>query len=242
MKLRDPRLIRVVGWLIAGVLRVWRRLVRLRIDPESKARHLDDPARERGIYIFWHESLLAMVALRMAAVVMISKHADGELIATACKGLGVGTVRGSTTRGGGLGLIEMARQAREAAVDLAITPDGPRGPRRTVQTGVVALASQIGWPIVPIGIGFTWAWRAKSWDRFAVPLPLGRIVYVADEPIRVPAGLDRDALEEYRLRVEQRFLAITDEAERRARELAGRPRSTTGPHRRPAARKAPTRA
>lgn len=231
MKLRDPRLIRVVGRLIAQFLRVWRCLVRLRIDPEAQARHIDDPTRERGIYTFWHESLLAMVALRMRAVVMISKHADGELIATACEGLGIGTVRGSTTRGGGLGLIEMARQAVETDIDLAITPDGPRGPRRKVQPGVVALASHIGRPIVPIGIGFTWAWRAKSWDRFAVPIPLGRIVYVAGEPIRIPPDLDRDALEEYRLLVERRALAITDEAERRARALVGPAPANLGPHR-----------
>ncbi|MFO0956541.1 MAG: lysophospholipid acyltransferase family protein [Isosphaeraceae bacterium] len=243
MKLRNPRLIRVVGRLIAVFLRVWRCLVRLRIDPAAKAQHIDDPTRGRGIYIFWHESLLAMVALRMKAVVMISKHADGELIATACQGLGIGTVRGSTTRGGGLGLIEMARQSVEKAVDLAITPDGPRGPRRKLQPGVIALASHTGWPIVPVGIGFTWAWRAKSWDQFAVPLPFGRITYITAEPIRVPADLDRDALEEYRLLVERRFLAITDEAERRARELAGPSLSDpkAGPHRPRAGRKASSR-
>lgn len=234
MRLRDPRLIRVVGWLAAQVLRVWRRLVVLRIEPGGKARHIDDAHRPRAIYLFWHETMLGMLALRLPGNVMISKHADGELIAQACHHLGIGTVRGSTTRGGGLALIEMARRALAEATDLAITPDGPRGPRRQVQQGVVSLASHTGWSVVPIGIGFTWAWRARSWDRFAVPLPFSQITYIAAEPIDVPAGLDRDGLEEYRLGIEARALAVSAEAERwaeglaqgrRARRVAG-----AGPH------------
>ncbi len=233
MKLRDPRLIRIVGWLVAVFLMVWRLMVRLRIEPVAKARHLDDPHRPRGIYLFWHETLLAMVALRMPGNVMISKHADGELIAQACHHLGIGTVRGSTTRGGGLALIEMARRAKAEATDLAITPDGPKGPRRRVQAGVVSLAGHTGRPVVPVGMGFTWAWRARSWDRFVLPLPFGRITYLAAEPIQVPDGLDRDGLEEYRLRIEASALAVSAEAERWAAELAGVPRATRGPHVRP---------
>jgi lysophospholipid acyltransferase (LPLAT)-like uncharacterized protein len=241
MKIRDPRLIRTLGWLVALFLRIWRLTVRLRIEPGGKARHLDDPTRPRGIYVFWHETLLGMVALRMPANVMISKHADGELIAQACRHLGIGTVRGSTTRGGGLALVEMARRAKAEVTDLAITPDGPRGPRRRMQPGVVSLASHAGWSVVPIGIGFTWAWRARSWDRFAVPLPFSRVTYIAAEPIEVPDGLDRDGLEEYRLRIEQSALAVSAEAEQWAAELAQERRTQRGPHVRPVGPRTPNR-
>jgi hypothetical protein len=228
MKLRNPRLIRVAGWVIAVVIRLWMATVRFRLTPETAARHPADPRRETLLYAFWHESILALTAFRVPAHVLISQHADGELIARACKHLGFGTVRGSTTRGGGVGLLGMRDQA--ARTHLAITPDGPRGPRRRVQVGIVALASHTGLPIVPLGVGFTWAWRAKSWDRFALPWPFSRITGVAGEPIVVPPDLDRDGLEEYRLRVEQEFLRVTATAERWAEELARGHRPEQGPH------------
>lgn len=232
MKLRNPRLVRCAGRLAAVVIRLMLCTVRYRLDPATARRHPADPRVERFIYTFWHESLLALVGFRVPASVLISKHADGELIATACQALGFGTVRGSTSRGGGAGLLGMMDRA--ATTHLAITPDGPRGPRRTTQIGAVILASQTGLPIVPVGVGFTRAWRAKSWDRFAVPKPFSRIACVAGEPIAVPAGLDRTALEGYRLRVEEQSRLATAAAERLADELAGRRVPAAGPHRRPA--------
>ena len=105
MKLRNPRLIRIVAWGVAGLIGVWTRTLRYRLEEETRARHPADPSRERFIYAFWHESILAMVGFRVAAHVLISQHADGELIARACEHLGFGTVRGSTTRGGGAALV-----------------------------------------------------------------------------------------------------------------------------------------
>lgn len=240
MKLRNPRLVRIAGRLIAWVIKLGLATVRYRLDPATARRHPADPAAQRFIYSFWHESLLALVAFRVPAHVLISKHADGELIATACKSLGFGTVRGSTTRGGGAGLLGMMDRA--GTTHLAITPDGPRGPRRSVQPGVVILASQTGLPIVPVGIGFTRAWRAKSWDRFAVPKPFSQIVCIAGDPIHVPADLDRIGLEQYRLWVEDRSRLATAAAERWADELNGRHRAVAGPHTRPAAAPAPDQA
>jgi lysophospholipid acyltransferase (LPLAT)-like uncharacterized protein len=101
---------------------------------------------------------------------------------------------------------------------LALTPDGPRGPRRRVQPGVVYLAARTGLPVVPIGIAFSGAWRMRSWDRFALPRPYSAAWCVTTEPIRVPADADRAALEEYRLRVERAL----EEASRAAEAWAAR--------------------
>src|SRR5436190_464721 len=78
---------------------------------------------------------------------------------------------------------QMLRVGRKS--HLAITPDGPRGPRRQVQPGLLYLAARTGLPIVPVGIGYDRPWRMRSWDRFAVPRPWTRATCVTTEPIHV---------------------------------------------------------
>lgn len=214
MKLRDPRLIRVVAFVAAVVVRVWMATVRLRVVNRDAADHPADADRERFIYAFWHESLLVPVKFRARVRVLISKHADGELIAQVCRHLGFGVVRGSTTRGGGEALVELWDCSRRS--HLVFTPDGPRGPRRRVQPGLIILAARSGLPVVPVGIAFGRAWRARSWDRFAVPKPFSRCVCVAGKAIRIPPEVDRDGLERYRRLVEEQMLDATEEAERLA--------------------------
>lgn len=223
MKLRNPRLIRMAAVLAAVVIRVWMSTVRLRVVNLDDSDHPADADRDRFIYAFWHEALLVPVKFRARVRVLISKHADGELIARACQYLGFGVVRGSTTRGGGGALVELWDCSRRA--HLVFTPDGPRGPRRRVQPGMIVLAARSGLPIIPVGLGFTRAWRAGSWDRFAVPAPFSRCVCVAGKAIRVPAGVERDGLEHYRQLAEERMLEATASAERLA---AG---GLWGPHR-----------
>src|SRR5262249_14381439 len=144
-------------------LRLWCRTVRYSyrpIGPNVDPRQTGP--EEHYVYAFWHETL-ALVATRYRAKgsrVLISKHADGDLIAGVCRAFGCEPVRGSTTRGG----AEAIRQILHTgpATHLGITPDGPRGPRRVVQMGVVYLASRLGLPLAPAGFGFERPWRAKS--------------------------------------------------------------------------------
>src|SRR5207302_969667 len=96
---------------------------------------------------------------------------------------------------------------------MAVTPDGPRGPRRQVQPGVVYLASRMGLPIVPMGIGFGRTWRAKSWDQFALPRPGSRAVLVTTEPIIVPGNADREVFDKYRQFVESEINRACELAE-----------------------------
>jgi lysophospholipid acyltransferase (LPLAT)-like uncharacterized protein len=214
MKLRNPRLIRVVAVLAAGLIRAWMATVRYRTVNLDGAPHPADADVERFIYAFWHESLLAPANFRARVRILISRHADGELIARAAQRLGFGVVRGSTTRGGGGALVELWDCSRAAHV--LFTPDGPRGPRRRVQPGMIVLASRSGLPIVPVGVGYSRAWRAGSWDRFAVPWPFSRCVFVAGESVRIPPDVGRNRLDDYRLLVEGRMLQATETAERLA--------------------------
>jgi lysophospholipid acyltransferase (LPLAT)-like uncharacterized protein len=211
MKIRNPRLIRLASWLGAALVRLLLLTVRKRVVFAGEVRHPSDPLRQRFLYTFWHESLLALASQRTSVNVLISLHADGEIITQICQALGIGVIRGSTTRRGGAALLEMLHRGRDA--HLAITPDGPRGPRRTFQVGAIYIASRTGLPVVPIGVGYAHAWRARSWDRFAVPWPFCGVYGVVGAPIHVPENLDRAGLELYRELAEAELLAVTEAAE-----------------------------
>jgi lysophospholipid acyltransferase (LPLAT)-like uncharacterized protein len=212
MKIRHPVLIRVLSFILACVIRLWIGTLRYRyrflgtnVDPHQRG------LRDRYIYAFWHENmlLLAYHYARPDIYILISQHADGQLIAEVCEKLGFRTVRGSTTRGG----ADAIRQMMRISTHLAITPDGPRGPHRKVQQGLTYLAARTGLPIVPIGIAFRNLWRMRSWDRFALPKPWSLAVCITGEPIEIPAHADRALLAEYTERVELEMHRLTRIAE-----------------------------
>lgn len=219
MKLRNPWLIRLAGLLASWLIRVWMSTVRCRFRFGRERVDPNDPATAgRYLYVFWHETMLFLAGRKPKATiyVLISRHADGELIAQTCRHLGFKVVRGSSTRGGVEAVRQLMRQGRRA--HLAVTPDGPRGPRRQVQPGVVYLASRTGLPIVAAGVGYGGAWRARSWDRFAVPKPWSKAVCVVAPAVHVPPNLKKEEIEAFRLAVEERLLAATAAAEKWARE------------------------
>jgi lysophospholipid acyltransferase (LPLAT)-like uncharacterized protein len=118
----------------------------------------------------------------------------------------------------------MLREGQVQQGHLAVTPDGPRGPRRRVKPGLIYLASQTGLPIIAGGLAYTKAWRLHSWDRFVLPCPWSRVECVVCEAIRVPANIDRAELDRYCEQVEQAMDRATEEAER----LAARGRAKAG--------------
>ena len=218
MKLRQPWLIKLVAFAGVVFLRLWLGTLRYRflaLGPRIDVKRVD--RRQRFLWIFWHEYMLVPAYLypREDVHVLISTHADGELIAQVCRRLGFQTVRGSTTRRG----VEATRQMLKMSQDgqLVVTPDGPRGPRRRLQSGVVHLAALTGLPILPMGFAFDRPWRARSWDRFALPWPGSRAASVSGEPIVVPADATREELEAYRVQVEEALNRVTACAE----QLAG---------------------
>lgn len=228
MKRIHPLGLRVIAFLAAVLIRLWMSTTRIRTCSADGQSHPVDPAGQRYIYAFWHEALLAPIAARPKARVLISQHRDGELIAQACHWLGLGVIRGSTARGGSQALLEMIRGGDQT--HLAITPDGPRGPRREIKPGIVMVAAQSGLPIILVGIGFTQACRAASWDRFAVPLPFSTLVGVISEPIEVPRDLDRVGMQHYQRLLQQRFGELTHQAEEWAERLRNQGRHATPPN------------
>ena len=217
MKLRQPWLIKAAGFSAAWALRLWLGTLSYRYRPLGPNVDPRRPeCRRRYIYAFWHENMLlpAYHYGHARVHVLISQHADGQLIAEVCRHLGFGTVRGSTRRDGARAVRRMLKLGRSA--HLSITPDGPRGPRRQVQPGLIYLAARTGLPVVPAGFAYDNPWRARSWDRFALPRPWSRATCVTGEPVVVPAEARREELEEYRRRVEEALLVVTEAAERLA--------------------------
>jgi lysophospholipid acyltransferase (LPLAT)-like uncharacterized protein len=208
-----PRWIAPAAWAGSIFIRSLRRTVRLRFHGEALVRSWE-AADQRFLLAFWHRHLLLMrYAYRGRRMsVLVSRSKDGELIARVMRHLGIGTSRGSTSRGGSSGLREMLRAARSGS-DLAITPDGPRGPLREVQPGVVLLAAAAGLPLVPVAIAARRAIQLASWDRMPVPLPGSRVEIVYGEPLRLPRTA---TVEEWAPRIRAALLG----AEARAEALA----------------------
>lgn len=221
MKIRHPLAIRAVG--VAGAWAV-RRLVGTLHFHFRYADPMTDPAvarrtGRRYLYAFFHEVMLfpAYYWAWPEMQILISDHRDGEMITQVVRRLGFGVVRGSTTRGGARALREMTHRVDRG--HLCVTPDGPRGPRRQVQQGLAYLSSRTGFPIVGAGMAFARPWRARSWDRFAVPRPFTAAACVVPPPVEVPPDADREVLEECRREVEHRMNAATEEAEAWAERL-----------------------
>jgi lysophospholipid acyltransferase (LPLAT)-like uncharacterized protein len=211
MKIRHPIILRWAGFVIAVIARLWHMTVRpVKMSLDGR-RHPIDPRRERFIYAVWHDSILSLMYLRAQIDVLISHHTDGELITQACRFLDVGVIRGSSTRGGTAALMKMVEQAQNR--HLLVTPDGPRGPRHVIRPGLVYLASITGLPIILLAVGYSRAWRLKTWDRTAVPCPGCATYGVISEPIEVPAGLSHDEVAEYCGRIERRFIEMTAAAQ-----------------------------
>jgi lysophospholipid acyltransferase (LPLAT)-like uncharacterized protein len=123
--------------------------------------------------------------------VLASRSRDGEIAARYVARFGLTVVRGSSSRGGGVALRALVAALRRG-VDVALVPDGPRGPREQLQGGVVTLAALTGAPVVPLAVSARPARRLRSWDRFLVPLPFARCVLAFGPAVRVDHDGDRD--------------------------------------------------
>jgi hypothetical protein len=184
---------RLAAWLVFALVRVVSATLRYRWT--DRTGYFDDGPAGPAIYCVWHNRLaLCLVPYYgyvkrhnrtpgMAALVSASK--DGGLLAGILECFRVQPVRGSSSRRGPQALLELTSWA-ERGYDLAITPDGPRGPRYVVQEGVIGLARVTGLPIIPASYYLSRKIQAKSWDRFQIPLPFARCEIVLGKPVWVP--------------------------------------------------------
>ncbi|MDQ6827355.1 MAG: lysophospholipid acyltransferase family protein [Gemmatimonadota bacterium] len=160
------------------------------------------------VFAFWHGRMLPLLWKHRheGAVVLISEHGDGEIIARVAVSLGYRTVRGSTFRGAQRALMGIIREL-EAGHDAAFTPDGPRGPLEEFAAGAAVAAQRTGASLILVGAGATRAWRLKSWDRFLIPKPFARVtVEYADPQVMTHASARDAAADAPRLQAELKAL------------------------------------
>jgi len=174
--------------------------------------------REHGHYIltFWHSRFVMMpyVCLTRRMVALISRSRDSRMLGLILEQLGFDLAWGSSSTGGAYALREVLRKVRDG-YDVAITPDGPRGPRRRVKPGVIATARMTGLPIVPTGFSARPARRLGSWDRTLLPYPFARGLFICGEPLLVPRDADDAEQERLRQFVEAEVDRLTDLADTR---------------------------
>ncbi len=208
-------LIRFGGLCLAQSVESWMGTLDYRaVYKEVRVDPIDPNHMGSAIFLFWHEYLLAPFYLRPYCQfwLLVSQHRDAELLSQAAKYRGFETVRGSTNRGGFTAIRTILD--RKHGSSIAITPDGPKGPRRQIAPGCIFLASKLQIPLVLVGIGYDRPWRIpNAWDQFAVPRPCSRVRALFSEPIYVPAKLPRLELEEWRKWVELSMTQLTTEAE-----------------------------
>ena len=174
---------------------------------------------KQPILALWHGRILpGLHYFRHRGIVVItSQNFDGEWIARILHKFGFGTARGSSSRGGARALVQLRRDL-DAGRPAAFTVDGPRGPARVVQSGVVFLAGATGHPVVPYHVESDRHWTLGSWDRTQIPKPFSTVALVIGEPIHVestePPVLDRKASDVGRAleALERRALALTGRA------------------------------
>jgi len=176
-------------------------------------------AQRPVIYAVWHARILMVpwLSARLARTrgarsvrVLTSRSRDGDLVARWVRHFGMRVVRGSSSRGGTEALRALTAAVR-AGEDVAVVPDGPRGPSERVQAGVIVLAALTGAPVVPFGFAARPARRLASWDRFMVPLPFARAAVVFGKPLSIARDAERESA---RADLERALREVTETADR----------------------------
>ena len=205
-------LLAIVPSVAALLIRLLASTLRIEVVSELDA-HAATP-EERGIWCFWHQCLLTSACCfhhSFQATILISQSFDGELIARTVHRLGFMTARGSSSRGGAAGLIDLARAIKTQS-HVVFPADGPRGPRYELKAGAIKLAQMTG---TPVSVFYTLpqhVWKLRSWDEFMIPKPFSRVVIAWARAVSVDRELDAAGFESARLKAQS--------ALERARHLA----------------------
>jgi lysophospholipid acyltransferase (LPLAT)-like uncharacterized protein len=199
LELLAPFLLRMLGW-------TWR-------VQRVGGRGLDLLRSDRPwLVAMWHGRMLTLMPVRWHCHrdigVLVSPSDDGTLAQRALRRFGYRIVRGSLSRGGARAFREMHELLAHGG-QLVVTPDGPRGPRHTINVGIAWLARATGAPILPVGVAVDRAWRLRSWDRFTIPKPFARLCVHYGEPVAVAADVSDGELE--RIAAEVRSTLLTNE-------------------------------
>lgn len=169
-----------------------------------------------ALFMFWHGRLFVMPHICQNSSrfsVIISRHVDGELIARTMGYFGLGVIRGSSDRGGNQVIREVIKTLRSGK-HVAITPDGPRGPRMCINSNVVAIAKMTGAPIVPVTFSAANGRIFQSWDRFLLPKPFGKGVVICGQATFIPKDATPEELNDAKRALEEELNTMSHKADK----------------------------
>ena len=207
-RMRRALAAKVLPSVIAGFIRALGSSLKVTVDDPDNLleKGLGDPV----IWLFWHNRLLVMPAIYKKILadrhgsVLTSPSGDGEIIAKVMEKFGIDAVRGSTNKRGTAALREMATVLKGGG-DLAITPDGPRGPRYRLGAGALHVAGVTGAALLPFHIDYKKYWELKTWDKFRIPKPFSEVVVRIGPLMPIERIRDEDVFEAKRKEVEERL-------------------------------------
>lgn len=218
MKFRGP----LLNWFVAGTL-VW--LFRALFSTLRIRWHEADPTTNpyRGlgpavIYSVWHDAMIYSIfaGRHRRTVALVSKHQDGSLLAACLQRLGIGLVRGSSSRSAAGALREMIKLPADR--NIVLTPDGPRGPEHKTKPGMTLLAARTGRGVVASGFAATRAWQISGrWTSLQIPLPFSTVYFLTGTPMTIPPGASRDELDVLESHIQTEMDRLTDRAVQMAR-------------------------
>lgn len=193
--------------LLAGLVRLLAATWRYRVrgwEHVTTARSSGRPV----IYVLWHSRILPLLYHRRheGMALLISRHRDGGYLAELSERWGYRVVRGSSQRGGDVGLLGLVRHLRRGG-EVALTPDGPRGPAERMKPGALAAAQHANALVIAAGARTSSAWWIRSWDRFCLPRPFAAVDIEYSPPFAVEEG--KAALRQALTRAERELRDVT---------------------------------
>lgn len=193
--LKERILIHLADWSFFTAIKLIGMTIRFESEGENGLKAIET-AGKLPIYAVWHDRIfLGTAYLKGRGIVFLTSQSfDGEYIARFLQRFGYGAIRGSSTRGGARGLVEMIR-GMSRGLPMGFTVDGPKGPRYEVKSGVVLLAKKTGNPILPFIVHPRRYWTINSWDRLQIPRPFTRALMVFGRPIYVEADASGERIE-----------------------------------------------
>ena len=198
--LKHPLTQAIVAWLLSLTIRF------VYVSSRKKYHYAPDAlpylrGEHNAIFAFWHGRMMMCPTIEPPGRkmhVMISAHRDGLLISKVIGHFGEATIQGSSSKGGREAVMVALRLLKKGD-NISITPDGPRGPAQVAQEGVAVIARLAGLPVIPVTFSATRKKHLRSWDRFLLALPFGRIHFCVGAPIRVErdedTGIAREKIE-----------------------------------------------
>jgi lysophospholipid acyltransferase (LPLAT)-like uncharacterized protein len=211
--------VRWLDWTLAAIVvcicKALFRTVRIRYLVSTPGTNPYSNAGSEGfIYSVWHDAIAFPIfaGKHVRTVALVSKHHDGSALAYGLKMVGIGSVRGSSKRGGAPAVRELMQLP--SSTHFVLTPDGPRGPEHQAKLGMIFLASRTGRAIVPTAFSSVRAWRIHGkWTDLVIPKPFTTVYALSGQPITAPPDASREDLEDVQLRVQDEMDRLTRQAE-----------------------------